>query len=793
MIAITVLGVSEGFAAMPQGELLKGAVAGAFIAAIAFLAGYAAIRRSGVAVCALLMVTGAAALQFSGLGFFAGLPSEATVMFQALFAASAIVFLSATIGAARFNPLLSGVMFTAALVVGGMGVINFFDRVDLAPLMQWALIGVGAFAVILAALQSFRGDAGARLVLPGVALAGGAALLGVFGAQSAVMSIASQGLFTLGVLAASLVALTEGGIGQAVSHAASHGGGDRFGFRNSMSGHERRSELRAAREREEIVLDSQIAKVLDYSGVGVWDWSPDTADQTDGLGSLLGADSNAPFTPDAMRNFVHADDAKRFDAEVLAPEDGHFDVSIKLFDGRVVRMRGARAANDETGEIERLVAFVENAVVGEPASGSSTGSSKGGRANGVNEQSVRAATEAAIVPGSAGAMSGKLVAALENGDIIAAFQPVVSLDNKKIAGYEALARWRDQEDGAEEGPDRFVRAAERAGQGGALAKTMLDQAAAFLSDALKKEKRKDLFVTMNVSWGQIRQEGFLEAVRDAVSKYDLPKNALVLELTEADAVTDTTLAGEVFGKLKASGVALAFDDFGAGFTCLSNLRKYDFDYLKIDKSFADDIEAGGDGLKIVSALASLGKDLGLKVIVEGLESNAAAKKAHQTGCAFGQGYAFGKPVILDAALAPTTETDEADEAALSADESRPVKKKLFGGGEHKSAKADAKKDKKRAPLLEAKDDAELQSAEAPNDDEAHELTADGAASQPEDAVASGASSKHTDAADLSDVAHRDGEAEKSKSFERKIEVDFGGEDQPKGRRWRLWGGSQGLR
>ncbi len=695
---------------------MRGAVAGAFIVAMAFLAGYAAIRRSGLAVCALLMVIGAAALELSWLGFFSSLPSEATVMMQALFAAAAIVFLSASIGAARYNPLLGGVMFTAALVIGGMGIINFFDRIDLAPLMRWALIGVGGFAVILSVTQALRGDSGARLVLPGVLLAAAGPLLAVFVAESsAVMAFASHGLFTLGVLAASIIALTETGASQAVQHSAGN-----FGLRTSHDAAPRHREVRSSRERNEIVLDSQIARVLDYSGVGIWDWSPQSADQTQSLPALLGADSTAPFTPDALRNFIHADDISRFDSELLAPVDGPFDTCLRLFDGRLMRIRGARAANEQSGELERLVAFVEQLS---PAG------------NGVNEARVRSATEAAIIPASADPMAAKLSVALANGDIIAAFQPIVSLDNEKIAGYEALARWRGQEAGSEEGPERFVRAAERIGKGGVLAATMLDQAAAFLADALKKEKRKDLFVAMNVSWGQIREESFLTAVRAAVSKYDLPKKSLVLELTEADAVSDSALAGEVFRKLKNSGAALAFDDFGAGFTCLSNLRKYDFDYLKIDKSFTVDLESGGESAKIVSSLAGLGKDLGLKVILEGVESKAASAKARQIGCAFGQGYAFGKPIVIEPAKAEAAQETHALEAAEAEPPAKAAagKKKQFAAAE---------------PLEESLND-EHPAAET--------------------------------------AAHLEAETPV-------LESAFAGdEDEPKSRRWRLWRGERDLR
>ncbi|WDI31415.1 EAL domain-containing protein [Hyphococcus flavus] len=729
MIAVSVFGISEGTVGLGEADLIRGALAGAFIVAMAFLAGYAAIRRSGLAVCALVMVAAAAALELSWLGFFSGLSSEGVVMLQALFAAGAIVFLSASVGAARYNALLGGVMFTAALVLGGMGVINFFDRIDLAPLMRMALIGVGGFAVILAALQSLRGDNGARLVLPGVALAAAAPVLGLFGGESAAVAVASHGLFTLGVISASIVALTESGA-PALSGVVTS---ESLGFHSNQN-FEGRAQHSATTERAEIVLDSQIARVLDYSGVGIWDWSPQSVDQTPSLPSLLGADSSAPFTPDALRNFIHADDAARFDSEVLSPLDGPFDSSLKLFDGRLIRIRGARAANEESGQLERLVAFVEPVV-------------SGASSNGVNETSLRSATEAAIVPSASGHMTAKLSAALEKGDIVAAFQPIVTLDNEKVAGYEALARWRDQQDGADEGPELFVKAAERAGQGGALANTMLQQAAAFLSDALQKEKRKDLFVAMNVSWGQIREDGFLEAVRDVVSKYDLPKHSLVLELTEADAISDVKLAANVFKKLKNTGVALAFDDFGSGFTCLSNLRKYNFDFLKIDKSFTGDLDSGGDGAKIVNALVSLGKDLGLKVIVEGVESKHAAQKAKQMGCAYGQGFQFGKPVMTETPEIKSEKVSETQSLSPKAPEDVAVADKL--------------------KLLAA----------SPLDREAQPQTGETAVDVQEPAPAE-------DSAEFSET---------EKPFERKIEVDFsgGGENDVldrKHNRWRLFGG-----
>lgn len=664
--AAAALGGGIGGLTISDPDLARGAIAGSFIAAAAFLAGYAAIRRSGLAVCALLMVLGAGALQFSWLGFMPAASPQTMVLIQALFAAAAIVFLSGAIGAARHNHILGGLMFVAALVIGGMGLINFFDRVELAGLMRWSLIGVAAFAATLTVLQAFRGDSGARLILPGVAMAAAAPLVGPFGiGEAGDMNVASHGLFTLGVLIASIVALTE----SAAPRLAAAGGSAVDNFASATADkadarafHETgfsRAAASSNAERDDIILDSQIARVLDYSGVAVWDWSPERADQTSSLPGLLGADSTAPFTPDALREFIHEDDVSRFETEVAAPIDGPFDVSLKLFDGREVRIRGARAADDDNGALERMVAFIE-AAPAKPARDKVAD-------NGVDEDAVRLATEAAIVPASADPMAAKLSAALEKGDIVAAFQPIVALADSRVAGYEALARWRDQAEGAEEGPETFVRAAEKAGKGGALARAMLDQAGAFLADKIKSDGKSGKgdapFVAVNLSWGQMRDADFVASLAETIAKYDLPKNAVVLELTEADEVSEADDAGAIFAKLKDAGASLAFDDFGAGFSSLSNLRKYDFDYLKIDKSFAADLEDGGDGAKIVGALAELGGKLGLKVIVEGVESKSAAAAALEIGCAYGQGYALGEPT-----QAPDIATIKAaDETAPKAD------------------------------------------------------------------------------------------------------------------------------
>ncbi len=621
-------------------DMGRGAIAGAVFVAIAFLAGFAVIRRSNAAVSALVLVAAAGALQLSTLGLFGVPPASLSVLLQGLFAASVILFLSTTISAARISPLLSGVMFTAALVLAGLGVINLFDRVDIAPLMRWSLMAVGGFTLALAAVQSIRGDSAAQIILPGAVLALAAPIMTALSIGAAgPLAILPHGFFLLGVLTASLVALTEGWpVGHhPAHHMAAHDGHADFKHHDDFFEDRTHSD---EEERSRIVIDSQIARVLDYAGLATWDWSADGSDHTSALPQILGADSAHAVTPEALKHLIDEKDVALFEKEVLGPEDGKFDVTVSLNDGRSIRLRGARAGNPHGDEVERVVAFVEQAQAGATFSAVSAMSK-----NGVTETGVRKATEAASVPTAAALAAGaKLSKALDNGDIVAAFQPIVSLKDEKVAGYEALARWQDQEDGSDEGPASFVKTAEAAGKGGELAEVMLNAAGAFLAEKIKKDKRSNLFVTLNVSFGQMCNEGFVDAVRDTIDKHSLPEKALVLELTEADAVSDRSAAGSIFRRLQNAGAALAFDDFGAGFSCLSNLHKYDFEYIKIDKSFVDGLEKDGDAAKIVRSLAGLGKDLGMKVIAEGVETKAAAQAARNIGCAYAQGFVFGKPV-----------------------------------------------------------------------------------------------------------------------------------------------------
>lgn len=616
------MGVS-GFAALDSGaDLGRGAILGALVIGAAYLAGFAVFRRGSAAVCALLMVAAAAALQLSWLGFFEIPSTQILVLLQGLFAASAIIFLSAVIRPARNNALLGGLMFAAALTFIGLGLINLVARGDASGLMRNGVIGVGVFAVLLALSQARR-DIGAQLVLPGAIIALAAPVAAKFIDGGAALSLAPHALFTMGILAASLVAVTEIGAPRMTTLGLHHDcGTDTFNSLSDPRDHDH-THLGTPHEEPLRVSENQLAQVLDYAGVAVWDWCPHGAHHTDGLSSLMGSDSSAGFTPEVLREFIHKDDVAKFDKTVIAAGegDGGFDAVLKLHNGRHVRLRGARAV-DSTGSIERMVAFVENAA---------------------DRRMAPASISKAEAP-AVNALAAAFGDALDKGDISAAFQPIVSLDTGKIAGFESLVRWRGDKSGQDRAKaEEVVRAAEGAGKGGALARYILRAAAAHLSAEMKREGRRDLFVAVNLSVSQMREPGFADSVKKAIGEHSLPPRSLVLEITESQAISDDAGSREIFRKLKDAGASLAFDDFGAGFSSLSNLHKFAFDYLKIDKSFIDALVHGGDGAKIARAVAGLAHDLGLTVIAEGVETKETALAAREIGCDLGQGYAFGAP------------------------------------------------------------------------------------------------------------------------------------------------------
>ncbi|MFN0022572.1 MAG: EAL domain-containing protein [Parvularculaceae bacterium] len=656
-------------------DLTRGAIIGAMLISAAFLAGVAVLRSSAAAFSGFVMVASAGIVLAFWLGL-AGEPGPAlSPLLQGIFAASALIFLSATAPLVSGNRFLGGVLFAGALSILGIAILNVALIGEATSLQRMGLYAAAAAIVGISGIDALRGDSGARLILPGAILACAAPLVFGMGGIGA-FALAPQAMFAVGVLMASLVALVSPAAGRAMTgfggdlSSQRFDGGDRThgGRRNaSQSPHD------AAR-----VSENQLAQVLDYSGIAVWDWSRMANHQTASFGELMGADCDGAFTPEALREFIHPEEVHRFEHGIFGPSegDGGFDEVIRLIGGNAVRMRGARAVAKD-GDLERIVIFLERsecvgaheavkpdalklaavsltgaAAIAAPAERchdiASPHHNHTHRDHAAADRHENRRHDDPAVAKSLAPANAEVIRAVDDGSVTAAFQPIVSFETGKVCGAEALLRiMRDGALVEGEGAEEFVRKAAIAGRGRAVASAMLKQAAAHAADRIKAGDTS-YFASVNISASQLLSEDFVADVRSTISEHRLPPRALVIELTEAERLVETPEAARVLKALRSAGAALAYDDFGAGFSSLSNLHRYEFDFLKIDRSFLDDIAANGGKKKIASALAKLGRDFGMTVIAEGIESEQTAKIAKAIGCKMGQGFHLGSPAIAGA-------------------------------------------------------------------------------------------------------------------------------------------------
>ncbi len=264
------------------------------------------------------------------------------------------------------------------------------------------------------------------------------------------------------------------------------------------------------------------------------------------------------------------------------------------------------------------------------------------------------------------ALEAELRKAFVSGEIHAWFQPIVNLSTGIITGFEALARWVHPKRGVIP-PDMFLGAARDLGMMCDLGTIMLNSTVRIVSKwQTHYTLPKDFFVSVNLSAPEIERPHLVEDVSRLIRDAGLPPRCLKLEVTESDVMRDPQSAARVLEALRDAGAGIALDDFGTGFSSLSYLAKLPFDTLKIDRSFVSTMQAEVSSEKIVRSILTLGRDLGLDVVAEGVEDMALAERLLALGCHMGQGYGFAKalkPVEAEAYLAQSLGQDV---SALSA-------------------------------------------------------------------------------------------------------------------------------
>jgi len=223
------------------------------------------------------------------------------------------------------------------------------------------------------------------------------------------------------------------------------------------------------------------------------------------------------------------------------------------------------------------------------------------------------------------------------------FQPIISLETRKVTSFEALLRWKDERRGFVP-PSEFIPLAEESGMIGRLGHWVLEEAcrhAATWPEAVK--------VSVNLSPVQLRTQDVFAQTYAALHAADLPPRRLILEITESVQL-EQTHAGMTLRNLRDLGVGVALDDFGTGYASLSYLRSFPFDLIKIDQSFVRDMHRSVESEVIVQTVLALGGRLGMKVTAEGVETLEQLDTLKRQGCTKAQGYLFAAPMPADEVL-----------------------------------------------------------------------------------------------------------------------------------------------
>jgi len=238
-------------------------------------------------------------------------------------------------------------------------------------------------------------------------------------------------------------------------------------------------------------------------------------------------------------------------------------------------------------------------------------------------------------------LAGQLPDAIDHDQLVLHFQPKVELSSGRVAGVEALVRWRHPERGML-GPNEFLPLAEQHGLMRRLTLEVLRQA--LRQQAEWRRAGIELQTAVNISAANLLDPRFPGDVADVVRHHEVPEGSLILELTEDTLMADPEGALDVLAQLGELGIGLALDDFGTGYSSLAHLKRLPVQELKIDRSFVLDMVVDAEDAVIVRSTVDLGRNLGLRVVAEGVETAAAYEQLAGYGCHAAQGYHLSRPL-----------------------------------------------------------------------------------------------------------------------------------------------------
>ena len=238
------------------------------------------------------------------------------------------------------------------------------------------------------------------------------------------------------------------------------------------------------------------------------------------------------------------------------------------------------------------------------------------------------------------------------------YQPIVRLSSRRLAGFEALMRWRHPHRGMVP-PVEFIPVAEASGLISELTAFALAEAGRVLPEFMLAAMRNlswienQLFMSVNVSGHDLAAASFPQLIADLIARTGIEPDRLKIEVTESMLMRDPERAAAALAECRQAGLGVAIDDFGTGYSSLSYLSTLPITTLKIDRAFVRTLLTDRTSRRIVQTILRLADDLEIPVVAEGIEQVEEADLLTEMGCALGQGYLFGKPMPLDSSIALT--------------------------------------------------------------------------------------------------------------------------------------------
>lgn len=246
-------------------------------------------------------------------------------------------------------------------------------------------------------------------------------------------------------------------------------------------------------------------------------------------------------------------------------------------------------------------------------------------------------------------LENELRRALQSSEIHPHFQPIIELATGRVIGFEALARWQHPQRGLVS-PAAFIPVAEETGLIVEVDWHIFDQVCAQLATWRQQvPEAGDLSISVNFSSEHFRHFEFPDRILSILENHAVPTRCINIELTESAMIGNFQTVKEVFTQLREAGLRLSLDDFGTGYSSLSYLHRFPVDFLKIEKSFVQDMEQNRESFAIIQTIRALAASLNISVIAEGIETASQLQALRQMDCQFGQGFLMSRPLPADQA------------------------------------------------------------------------------------------------------------------------------------------------